>query len=141
MCINLTTSSIPALNLISAGSAVLGGALAGSMIGPIGAAGGAFFGAASHMGRVCAERTFTKIFDLDSAEASLVDRVISFVVTFFAAVGAGMLALSLSGLEISFDAAALLSGASFIIPSAIILTIIGGIGFFYMPRNIDWDDL
>lgn len=110
MPISLNTSNQIALDLVKAGCITGGGAYAGLVVGgPIGAAGGALFGATSYIVSNSVSVVCTKIFNLKDPLANQAAVIVSLVIAFFATAAAGMGALTLAGFTITLGSACLLS--------------------------------
>lgn len=122
-----------ASEMVVAGASVAGGALAAAALGnPIGAAGGAVFGATSFVVYRPINFVCTKVFNTDSQAASLVSKIVSAVAGFFATAGVAMGVANLMGYSITFGSALALSAVSMGITIGIAiaaLLILGGLAY------------
>jgi len=124
MSINVEKSNFIANQLMSTGGAAAIGALSSSILGlSIGASGGAIFGLASYVTGKTVQWICTKVFNLENPAANQAAKTISYVLGFFASIGAGMLAATFMGFPITFVAAIILSVATYIIPTAIAIIV------------------
>jgi hypothetical protein len=106
MPISLHTSNHIALELVRGGCFVGAGAWAGVVAGgPIGAAGGALFGVTFSVVSHGVSVICTKIFNLKDPAANQAAVIVSLAMAFFAAVAAGMGALTLAGFTITLGSA------------------------------------